>query len=243
MTPLVKQPGENALYTLPIGDLGGGAITAVADVMVRPRGLVAEVEALLVEGATFAGPNVQFRAKSGTDGELYLITITVQTDLGDMLEADCRLFVLDLAWVVPDGSGGTYIDPRAYIARYGVEELVQLTDDLGTGQVGRPLFFAALADATAEIDGYLAKRYLTPLSPIPALISNVCADITRYRLHRHAVTEDVETRYRDAIKTLERLAQGVMVLPDVATASPASGGAPIYAAPSPVFTRQSLKGY
>lgn len=239
---LVKQPAESLLYDLPVGDLGADEIVAVLAVTATPRGLVPEVAALEISGEVFSGRTVQFRARGGTDGELYLITARVATAAGNEMEAEGELHVLDLSWTLPPDQGNAYLAPTDYVARFGVEELVRLTDELGVGRVGKAALFAALADASAEIDGYLSRRYLTPISPVPPLIANVCAEIARYRLHGDAVPEVVSTRYRDALRILERLAQGVMVLPGSVTAQ-SSPGMPLVSAAPRVFSPRTLKGF
>ena len=43
-----------------------------------------------------------------------------------------------------------------------------------------PIIEGAIADADAEIDGYLAKRYAVPLSPAPKVINKFSKDIAVY---------------------------------------------------------------
>lgn len=45
-----------------------------------------------------------------------------------------------------------------------------------------PLIEAAIADADAEIDGYLAKRYTVPISPAPRVLNKFSKDIAVYNL-------------------------------------------------------------
>ena len=45
-----------------------------------------------------------------------------------------------------------------------------------------PIIDAAIADADAEIDGYLAKRYAVPLAPAPRVINKFSKDIAVYNL-------------------------------------------------------------
>ncbi len=72
---------------------------------------------------------------------------------------------------------------------------------------------AALADATALIDGYLAKRgYALPLSPVPPLVAAWCRAIGRYLLHKNRKgiesTDRIARGYSDALRLLEQTALG-----------------------------------
>ena len=52
-----------------------------------------------------------------------------------------------------------------------------------------PLIEAAIADADAEIDGYLAKRYTVPISPAPRVLNKFSKDIAVYNLFSRAPTK------------------------------------------------------
>ena len=49
-------------------------------------------------------------------------------------------------------------------------EVIQATDDAGTGVVNQEHVTAAINAADSEIDGYLAGRYTLPISPAPAVL-------------------------------------------------------------------------
>lgn len=51
-----------------------------------------------------------------------------------------------------------------------------------------PLIEAAIADADAEIDGYLAKRYTVPISPAPRVLNKFSKDIAVYNLFSRTLT-------------------------------------------------------
>ena len=56
-----------------------------------------------------------------------------------------------------------------------------------------PLIDAAIGDADAEIDGYLAKRYAVPLAPAPKVINKFSKDIAVYNLFsRIGIDESTE---------------------------------------------------
>lgn len=229
MGRVIKQPGESRLYDLPMGLSDGRSIASVDAVTITAKGLVAEVTALSEAVNAFAGQVVQLRVFGGTDGEVYLITASVTDDQGDTVEADTELHVLDLTFAVPaDGQATTYIEPSDYVARYGLEETITLTDEDGVGKVDKPVLNAALADTAAEIDGHLAVRYETPIDPVPALVRTIAGDLTRERLHGVNVPEAVKGRAAAARRNLASLAAGKMTLPGVAAISTGTTSAPSY---------------
>jgi len=79
-----------------------------------------------------------------------------------------------------------------------------------------PLVEAAIEDADGEIDGYLAKRYPTPLAAIPKVINKFSKDIALYNLFSRTGMEGGEresnhlTRYKAAVRFLENIAKGVV---------------------------------
>ena len=81
-----------------------------------------------------------------------------------------------------------------------------------------PLIDAAIGDADAEIDGYLAKRYAVPLTPAPKVINKFSKDIAVYNLFsRIGIDESSEqktylNRYNAAIKFLTLVAEGKVSL-------------------------------
>lgn len=95
--------------------------------------------------------------------------------------------------------------------RFGLAELVQLTDDEGTGEIG-PRLDTALADADQVINGYVAATYVVPLSPLPDLVVRWACDIARYFLHRDTIPEAVTQNYKTALTALKDVAKGDMTL-------------------------------
>lgn len=92
--------------------------------------------------------------------------------------------------------------------RFGEGELVALTDRNHTGAIDSVVLERALADATAEIDGYLASRYQLPLTSVPTVLIRVCADIARYHLHDDNIPEPVEMRYKSAVDLVRQVSMG-----------------------------------
>lgn len=128
-------------------------------------------------------------------------------------------------------------------------KLLQLTDDSGLGAVDSDRVDQAAADASSEIDGYLAARYAVPVNPVPDLVRKLAVDLVVYNLYARRVNEVPEShkdRYKNAIRLLENIAKGVVTLgtlnpPEEAPAVASSGAA--FIAPTRVFSRDSLKDY
>lgn len=105
-----------------------------------------------------------------------------------------------------------YNTKQNMIDRYGEEELIQLTDRVAAGVIDDAVLNQGIADAAAEIDGYLGGRYQLPLAVTPPILTVYACDMTRYRLYDDAATEQVEKRYQDAIKFLRFAADGKVQL-------------------------------
>ena len=77
-----------------------------------------------------------------------------------------------------------------------------------------PIVEQAIADADAEIDGYLAKRYKVPFGKTPQVINKFAKDIALYNMvSRKGVDENDRektylTRYTAAIAFLTKVAEG-----------------------------------
>jgi phage gp36-like protein len=136
----------------------------------------------------------------------------------------------------------TYATQADLEDRFGVDELTQLTDRAGAGGPDAGIVARALADADAEIDGYLASRYALPLTTVPAVLARIACDIARYRLWEDRASEEVRLRYEDARRTLESIAKG-----QVSLGLPAASAAPALAEVSlgnaRVMTRDGTDGY
>lgn len=121
------------------------------------------------------------------------------------------------------------------VARFGEEQLVQLTDRLAAGVIDEAVLDQAIADASALIDGYLAGRYPVPLSPAPAILVGYACDLARYNLFPDANLADdhaVRIRHRDAIRFLELVGQGRLSL---GMTPAATAGQPQFVAGESVF--------
>jgi len=132
-----------------------------------------------------------------------------------------------------------YATQADLVARHGAEELLQLTDRDNIGVIDATVVAAALADADAVIDGYLARRYALPITPASALLARVACDLARYTLHGKSAADSVRAAYTDAMKVLRDLSEGVAViagaLPATAAATPAAADTVRVVAPPRVF--------
>lgn len=114
-----------------------------------------------------------------------------------------------------------YATVAQLVERYGQAEMLQLTDRAGLHVVDEPTAQRALDDAAAEIDAHVGVRYAVPLDPVPAVLARLACDIARYRLWDDAASAEVRTRYEDAVRLLQRIADGSVALP----VSPAAASA------------------
>lgn len=92
--------------------------------------------------------------------------------------------------------------------RYGATELTQRESMLATGAVAQ-----ALADADALIDGYLARRYKTPLDAPPSNLPRIACQLARYLILGNAADERARADYEDALAWLKDVAAGRVTLP------------------------------
>lgn len=112
-----------------------------------------------------------------------------------------------------------------------------------------PIIDEAIADADGEIDGYLAKRYRVPLSPVPKVINKFSKDIAVYNLFsRIGIDEGTDektylNRYNSAIKFLTFVADGKVSI-GAETDDPTKAAATGFSVQSSprLFSRSKLRG-
>lgn len=139
--------------------------------------------------------------------------------------------------------------------RYAERDLRLITDpDAQALDAGRAE--QALADAAAEIDAWLDRRYVLPLVSIdgepmaaPVVLERCACDIAIYRLQTLRPADDIKDarqRYEDVVKLLKAIGCGDVSLPgaklraDVAD-NPASqsAGMPQFGQPPSLFGRRN----
>lgn len=135
-----------------------------------------------------------------------------------------------------------YATQQDMIDRFGEPRLVQLTDvgEPQTGAVVASVLQAALDDASAEIDGYLAGRYPVPMASPPAALKGYCCTLAHYRLMGAAADENTRFDVRAVRSYLEAVAKGTITLtpPDAAPAV-AGVGPVLFDAGSKVMGREA----
>lgn len=139
----------------------------------------------------------------------------------------------------------TYATQQNLIDRFGEQELIQLTDRDHLGEINTTVLDRALADADAQINGYLSVRYTLPLgAPLPTELERVACDLARYALYGDRVTDIVAKRYDAAISLLRDVASGKARL-GVADTSSAQSSSNIaeMSATTPVFRRADADGF
>jgi len=105
----------------------------------------------------------------------------------------------------------SYVTKDQLIDRIGAEELVQLTDRFGDGDLDDDVLATAIADADAIIDSYLAPRYALPLAQAlidASPLARVAGDIARYALYTAEAPDEVRNRHADALRWLRDVQAG-----------------------------------
>lgn len=98
--------------------------------------------------------------------------------------------------------------------RYGDKLLRTLTDRATppAGSIDAAVVDRALADTDAAIDGYLAGRYVLPLTDVPTLLADLAQMIAIYKLHLTSASEKIKNDYDAAMRTLREIASGTVRL-------------------------------
>lgn len=128
-------------------------------------------------------------------------------------------------------------------------DLVQLTDDEGAGTINPQRLEEAVAQADADIDSYLSGKYAVPLTPVPAVVKKLSADIAVYNLYSRRLEQIPETRaerYRNAVRMLEGIARGTISVGAATTPEPAAdAGGPeaTRTADERTFTKTTMEGF
>lgn len=140
-----------------------------------------------------------------------------------------------------------YATASAMITRFGEQDLTLLTEreDSVPGEINLALLEQALSDASAEIDGYIAGRYVLPLTTVPAVLERNCCDIARYFLYGDKAPEQVEKRYTAVVKFLTAVSKGDISLGLADTGETAGQSELVISIESAgsVFGRKSAKGF
>ena len=159
----------------------------------------------------------------------------------------------------------TYIAATDLLARFGAEELTQLSDRSmprvltadrlaaaagGADTSGWPadesaaalaalsVIGQAITDAGSAIDGYLSGRYGMPLTTPPAVLKRVACDLARHYLYDDNEPETVSDRYKESVAWLRDVAAGKVALGPEAVGSKPAGGCVEIVTSGKVFGRR-----
>jgi len=126
------------------------------------------------------------------------------------------------------------------------EDLIRYTDDFDTGIPNAEAVAKAIAGADALINAHIASRYLTPLSPVPDIVNSLAVDIAIYKIssRRGGAPEENRIKYDDAVKFLEKVSTGKVILAQAVSApsSVSDDGVKITSDPR-IFTRDDMGGF
>lgn len=119
-----------------------------------------------------------------------------------------------------------YCTQTQMVERFGEQLVTQLSDRQNLGAVDVAVLDAAMADAAAEIDMYLAGRYALPLSSVPLTLTRLACILTRDVLATGSDVADERWSKQadDARKLLREIAAGKVSLGVDALAQSPSGG-------------------
>lgn len=126
-----------------------------------------------------------------------------------------------------------------------------ITDDAEKESKIAEIIEAVIIDAGAEIDGYINRRYSTPLQVVPKVISKICKDIAVYNLmlrqgiKQGSDSEAYYNQYKQDIKYLENVAKGIIDIgiSNENTSSDNVIGEFRINSNKRIFSRNSLKGF
>lgn len=134
--------------------------------------------------------------------------------------------------------------------RYSERFLLELSDRaLGAPDVpsvDEDLFERAIADAGAEIDGYLLGRYRLPIVQVPPMLVDLALRMAIYKAHAAVVPDKIREDYKDAIKTLQLVMRNELRIPGLdGVEVPSSGlaGGVQMTDPERPMTVESMRGY
>jgi len=127
-----------------------------------------------------------------------------------------------------------YASRQALEARYGEAEIAQRESALPDGALDQ-----ILDGADALINGYLATRYVLPLSSVPANLPQYACAIARYMLLGDAATDRARDDHKDAIAWLRDVQSGRVVLQGAANVSGGGSAEVVMVAPTEAVFKRS----
>ncbi|NRA85782.1 MAG: DUF1320 domain-containing protein [Rhizobiales bacterium] len=107
-----------------------------------------------------------------------------------------------------------YAVKQDIINKYDEDTLRYWSSKSHDGVMNDAVIDDALNNASSIMEGYIAKRYNTPLSSVPPLLKPYCVDIAVFELAAGdgLMTDDIKERYSIARKFLKDVASGLFTL-------------------------------
>jgi len=239
LATILKQPAE--VLRQPMTFSGVATIQALLSIDTIARGIVPGSDPLDVEGSLFADA-LTLSIGGGTDGERYLITVRATDADGREAESEVDVAVIDAAWTMPDG-GAPYLSIAEFVTRFGLPEVVAMTDGIGDGRIDRGLLVKALVDAQSIVDMHIGGRYAVPLETVPPIVEMWIADLARARLYPRGAPEGVAEQAKAVVRTLERIQSGAGSLPIDQAAPSAVSDTPILVTGGQRFYPDGIRGF
>lgn len=128
-------------------------------------------------------------------------------------------------------------------------DLALLTDFDGTGEPSDARLTQALDDASAEINGWIAKVVTRPLPDPPHILAVICRDLAMHRLYANLghPAETYKALRDSALVTLKAISRGELSIGDASEDAEAdiesSPGVAMTEGPERRMTRDSLRGF
>lgn len=124
---------------------------------------------------------------------------------------------------------------------FGLDEMVELSDRDGDGSPDQDVIDHAVSRASAEIDGYLAGNYVTPLTNVDEIIVAAACDISRYYLYDAEIPDLVVNRYKRAVEIMREIQSGKRRLKQAE--SPSDSGVIVAGSKRPTFGADTWAKY
>ena len=106
-------------------------------------------------------------------------------------------------------------------------QLIRLTDDEDAGVINTDRVQEAIDAAADEIDGWIGGRVALPLTKSVPMLTQINVDMAIYHLYsryQESIPDTRETRYKDAVKLLEKINAGDISLGVQAPPEPPAAG-------------------
>jgi phage gp36-like protein len=139
-----------------------------------------------------------------------------------------------------------YASKEDMIARFGKDELLQITDRNQMGEIDDNVLGLAQLDGDGEINAFLRPQYDLPLARVPSNLVRLACDIYRYYLYGNLVPDYAQKRYDNAVKTLTKISQGKMDLNEDSSgtgAPPPDTSIHVLQGSAPAFSKDTLKNF